>query len=101
VIKRPQLDLLSTSEVYWHAGADAERLVRILREVAATIEQVTGLTAYDPQAAAPLLGEGEYSAARTFDCVVDANQRNYASSAPRPEATAPLVVIRGRGEGGS
>ena len=86
---------LSLGVPYWHAGSDAERLVGILREVAATIEQVTGLTAYDPQADARFLGEGEYSAARTFDYVVDANQRNYASelpadSAPRPEGARAL-----------
>jgi hypothetical protein len=54
---------------YWYSGPDAERLVGILHEVAAKVEQVTGLTAYDPQADAPFLGEGENSAAATFSRV--------------------------------
>src|SRR5947208_16690370 len=44
---------LSLAIPYWYTGANAERIVGILNEVAAAIEQVTGLTAYDPQADAP------------------------------------------------
>jgi hypothetical protein len=58
---------LSLTVPYWHTGPDAERIVGMLRDVAAAVEEATGLTAYDPQAEAPFLGEGEHSAAGTFD----------------------------------
>jgi hypothetical protein len=100
---------LSLTVPYWYMGGDAERVVGIIREVAVTIEQVTGLTAYDPQAEAPFVGKGEYSAARTLDCVrrsaVDAIQRNAASepaadSAPRSERSRGLWArLLGRGPG--
>lgn len=52
---------------YWYTGPDAQRVVGILRAAAAAVEEATGLTAYDPQADAPFLGEGEYSAASMFE----------------------------------
>jgi hypothetical protein len=58
---------LGVTAPYWYAGADAERLVGVLRAVASKIEQATGLTAYDPQAEAPFLGEGENDAVDMFD----------------------------------
>jgi len=71
---------LSLTVPYWYSGPDAERLVGLLREVVAAIEGATGLTAYDPQADAPFLGEGEHSAASTLDrtrrSVTEAIQHN-------------------------
>jgi hypothetical protein len=58
---------LALSVPYWYTGPDANRVVGVLRAVAAAVEQATGLTAYDPQADAPFLGEGEHSAALIFD----------------------------------
>jgi hypothetical protein len=52
---------------YWYTGSDAERVVEVLGQIAAKVEEATGLTAYDPQADAPFLGEGQSSAASTFE----------------------------------
>jgi hypothetical protein len=51
----------------WYEGPGAQRLVGILRVAAAAIEEASGLTAYDPQADAPFLGEGEHSATSMFE----------------------------------
>lgn len=58
---------LCLSVPYWYTGPDAQRMVGILRAAAAAVEQATGLTAYDPQADAPFLGDGEHSAASVFE----------------------------------
>jgi hypothetical protein len=60
---------LSLTVPYWYTGSDAERVVGVLGQIAAKVEEVTGLTAYDPQADAPFLGEGQSSAPSTFDHV--------------------------------
>jgi hypothetical protein len=52
---------------YWYTGSDAERVVEVLGQIAAKVEEATGLTAYDPQADAPFLGDGQSSAASTFE----------------------------------
>ena len=54
---------------YWYDGDDAVAVEQQLREVAAAIEQTTGLTAYDPQADDAFLSTGTGSAAATFDHV--------------------------------
>ena len=60
---------LSLSVPYWYSGPDAERLVDMLRRVATIVKAESGLTAYDPQAEAPFLGEAVIEAARSFDMV--------------------------------
>ncbi|WP_329475197.1 hypothetical protein OG555_26215 [Kribbella sp. NBC_01484] len=77
---------LSLTVPYWYTGPDAERIVGILHEVAAAIEQATGLTAYDPQAEAPFLGEGEYGAARTLDRIHTSVIHRHAASEPADRA---------------
>lgn len=62
-------DEVALSVPYWHEGPAAEQVVATLRAVVARVEEVTGLTAYDPQAGAPFLGAGEATAAETFDRV--------------------------------
>jgi hypothetical protein len=89
---------LSLTVPYWHTGAEAERVVGMLRDVAVAVEEATGLTAYDPQADAPFLGEGEHSAAGTFD-------RTHASLAERVRGDLPAdsasYSTRGAGRRGS
>lgn len=63
---------LSLSVPYGYDGPDAERLVQLLRRVVTTVEQVTGLTAYDPQADAPFTETGHESASAVFDQVHEA-----------------------------
>jgi hypothetical protein len=60
---------LSLTIPYWYSGPEAHAMVERLRAVAAAVEGVTQLTAYDPQADAPFLGEGEQTAVATFDQV--------------------------------
>jgi hypothetical protein len=60
---------LTVSVPYWHEGPEAERVVGLLREVAAAVERSTGLVAYDPQADRPFLAGGADTAAATFDRV--------------------------------
>ena len=54
---------------YWYSGPEAQAMVERLRAVAAAVERATKLTAYDPQAEALFLGEGEQTAVATFDQV--------------------------------
>jgi hypothetical protein len=56
---------------YWYSGDEAERAVELLRSVAEVVEEETGLIAYDPQAEAAFLGEGDAQAAASFDRVQD------------------------------
>jgi hypothetical protein len=58
---------LSLAIPYWYSGPEAQAMVERLRAVAAAVERATNLTAYDPQADAPFLGEGEQTAVATFD----------------------------------
>ncbi|MGB3411246.1 MAG: hypothetical protein WBA45_08600 [Microthrixaceae bacterium] len=58
---------LSITTPYWYEGQDAERVVEKLRQVATAIESVTDLVAYDPQADAPFLGDGDTMAVASFD----------------------------------
>ena len=58
---------LSLSVPYWQSGPESEALITRLRQLVTVIERVTGLTAYDPQAEAPFLGEGDQVASRSFD----------------------------------
>ena len=79
---------LSLSVPYWHSGPEAEALIARLRQVVSVIERVSGLTAYDPQAEAPFLGEGDQVASVTFD-MADRALREQASverpgSTPKP-----------------
>jgi hypothetical protein len=60
-------DQLKLTVPYWYSGADAERLITLLRRVVLAIEEATGLTAYDDQARAPFIGSGDAAAAGTFD----------------------------------
>jgi hypothetical protein len=73
---------------YWYSGPDAQRLIALLRSVVLAIEDETGLTAYDPQAAAPFIGSGDAAAAETFNRVheVLASRAGEASAA---ELTPP------------
>jgi hypothetical protein len=59
-------DELTLTIPYWYTGTEAEGMVQLLRQVASIIEDVSGLTAYDPQADAPFLGDGERSATSSF-----------------------------------
>jgi hypothetical protein len=53
---------------YWYSGSEAHAMIALLREVVLAIEEETGLTAYDPQAAGePFIGGGDAAAAQTFD----------------------------------
>jgi hypothetical protein len=56
---------------YWYSGPAAQTLTALLRRVVLAIEDETGLTAYDPQAAAPFIGGGDAAAAKTFDRIHD------------------------------
>lgn len=58
---------LALTAPYWYTGPGAQRVVAILRAAAVSIEEATGLTAYDPQADAPFLGDGEHSAVLIFE----------------------------------
>ena len=60
---------LSLSVPYWYSGPEADQLVDLLRRVASIIERESGLIAYDPQADAPFLGDGDASATASFDLV--------------------------------
>ncbi|MGI9607166.1 MAG: hypothetical protein ACR2P0_13600 [Acidimicrobiales bacterium] len=60
---------LALSVAYWHSGDGAQDVDRWLREVVATIEGVTGLVGYDPQADAAFLDGDQGSAAATMDYV--------------------------------
>ncbi len=60
---------LALSIPYWYSGDGADHMVDVLRQVAATIEEVSGLVAYDPQADAPFIGDGDSSATASFDLV--------------------------------
>jgi hypothetical protein len=87
---------LSLTVPYWSTGPAAERVVGILREIAAKVEDATGLTAYDPQAEAPFLGDGEYSTASTLDglrrSVTEAIQRDAvpeSAAGSRVQTTGP------------
>jgi hypothetical protein len=80
---------LSLTVPYWYSGPDAQRLTALLRSVVLAIEEETGLTAYDPQAAAPFIGSGDAAAAETFNRVHDvlasqAGSANAAESTPPP-----------------
>jgi hypothetical protein len=78
---------LSLSVPYWYDGEQAERIVPLLRDVVTRVEQVTGLTAYDPQADAAFLDAGSRSTAQVFDQVHHA-MRNLHPPAPSPSASA-------------
>jgi hypothetical protein len=71
---------LSLTIPYWYSGPDAQAMVERLRAVAIAVEGATGLTAYDPQADGPFLGDGERSAAATFDQVQAALRPSEASA---------------------
>jgi hypothetical protein len=58
---------VSLTVPYWHSGGEADRVVRLLREIVAVVEDITGLTAYDPQSGSPFRGGGETGAAETMD----------------------------------
>lgn len=75
---------LSLTIPYWYSGPDAQAMVKRLRAVAVAVEGATGLTAYDPQADAPFLGEGERTAAATFDQVEAALRPDQRSAAGEP-----------------
>jgi hypothetical protein len=60
---------LSLAIPYWYSGPDAQAMVERLRAVATAVENATRLTAYDPQADRPFLGEGDRTAVATFDQV--------------------------------
>ena len=60
---------LSLSVPYWYSGPESEAVITRLRQVVEVIERASGLTAYDPQAEAPFLGEGDQVASGTFDQV--------------------------------
>jgi len=70
-----QLSLFDTevaiSVAYWHSGEEADRVVALLREVAAVVERVTGLTAYDPQAGMPFLQGGSAEAGASMSRIAD------------------------------
>jgi hypothetical protein len=51
---------------YWYEGAAADRVIGTLRAVASLVEDVTGLTAYDPQAEQPFLIEEPGAAQSSF-----------------------------------
>lgn len=58
---------LALTVPYWHSGDEADRITSLLVEIARRVEEITGLTAYDPQAEAPFLDEGVRTAASTMD----------------------------------
>ena len=80
---------LSLTVPYWHSGPDAERIVALLREIAVRVEQATGLTAYDPQADAPFMGDADQEAAGTMDRVVRSVEGMINDSSTAPAADNP------------
>lgn len=84
---------LSLTVPYWYTGPNAGWIVEVLREVAASVEEATGLTAYDPQADAPFLGDSEHSAASTLDrtrrSVTDAIRDNTVTNVPAGSEQEP------------
>jgi signal peptidase I len=72
---------LSLSVPYWYDGPEAERLVPLLRRVVTTVEQITGLTAYDPQADARFVETGSRNVGEVFD------QVHHALRGPDPSAS--------------
>lgn len=76
---------LSLSAPYWHSGSEAEALVERLRAIVASIQDATGLAAYDPQADAAFLDTGHRTAAATLDQVDSAFRK---ASVPDSEAEA-------------
>ena len=60
---------LVLSVPYWHSGDEADQMVELLRQLARAIEAASGLVAYDPQASAPFIGDGDATATSSFDLV--------------------------------
>ena len=58
---------ISLTVAYWHTGEEAKEIVSHLRRVAVTIEEATGLVAYDPQAGGPFVTSEDAATAATFD----------------------------------
>ena len=79
---------LSLSVPYWYSGPESEAVITRLRQVVSVVERVSGLTAYDPQAEAPFLGEGDEKASGTFDMVGHALGEHAGSAGS--EAAPPL-----------
>lgn len=80
---------LSLTVPYWYSGPDAQRLIAVLRSVVLAIEDETGLTAYDPQAAAPFIDRGVAAATETFNRVHNGlasqlGSANAAEASPSP-----------------
>jgi hypothetical protein len=59
---------LSLSVPYWYEGGEAGTIAELLRRVASSIEDETGLVAYDPQADAEFI-DSMHDPAETFDRV--------------------------------
>ena len=60
---------ISLSVPYWYEGEEADEMTETLRAVARTVEQSTGLVAFDPQANQPFLGGGDAIASQTLEDV--------------------------------
>ncbi len=62
---------ISVTVPYWYEGAEARADAETLRSIASVVEEVTGLTAYDPQSEQPFLEGGADSAPQVFQQVHD------------------------------
>lgn len=93
-------DELTLTVPYWSSGDEADRVVALMTRVAALIENVSGRVAYDPQADAAFLGEGERHAAGTLDQVhssfaelgILGDARAPADASDAPDMSAPLAA---------
>jgi hypothetical protein len=82
---------LALTTPYWYSGTDAQAMVDRLRSVAIAVETATGLTAYDPQADAAFVSDGDATAAAAFDQVAAAVRPGAERSAHRRAAPGYLL----------
>ena len=79
---------LSLTVPYWSTGDEAERTVRLLRDVASAVEGATGLIAYDPQSDGPFLAGSTEAAGQSFEraaTVLDDVRAGRATAEPPPK----------------